>query len=55
LKKCILQEWADIESVITDAVESGDMTLDELETWPALELLRKQPEYHLAIAPFGTR
>ena len=29
LKKCILHEWADIEPLVKDAVESGDMTLED--------------------------
>jgi hypothetical protein len=53
LKKCILYEWAGIGPLVKEAVVSGDMTLDELESWPALELLRKQPEYHKAIGEFG--
>jgi hypothetical protein len=53
LKKSILHEWAGIDLVVKEALESGDMTVDELKLWPALEALRNQPGYHQAILGFG--
>jgi hypothetical protein len=53
LKKCILGEWAGISPLIKKAVIEGDMTLAELDSWPALEPLRARPEYNKAIAEFG--
>lgn len=55
LKKSILGEWSSISPLISEAVTSGDMTLDELSSWPALEPLRTREEYNKAISEFGTR
>lgn len=52
LKKCILGEWHRITSAILDALRSGDMTREELATWPALEPLRGRAEYNKALADF---
>lgn len=53
LKKSILHEWAGVDLVIKEALESGDMTLDELKLWPALAALRDQAGYQQAILEFG--
>jgi hypothetical protein len=55
LKKCILGEWSGISPLIKEAITSGDMTLDELSSWPALEPLRAREEYNKAISEFGDR
>jgi len=52
LKKCILHEWAGIESLIKEVLESKDMTLEELAQWPALDLLRGRDEYKSVISEF---
>jgi hypothetical protein len=53
LKRCILGEWNGIAPLIIKAVTMGDMTLTELATWPALDLLRNREEYNKAINRFG--
>lgn len=55
LKKSIIGEWSGISPLIKEAVTSGDMTLDELSSWPALEPLRTREEYNKAISEFGNR
>jgi hypothetical protein len=52
LKNCILHEWAGIESLIKEVLESKDMTLEELAQWPALDLLRGRDEYKSVISEF---
>lgn len=51
LKKCILGEWTGISPLIKEALK-GDMTLAELDSWPALEPLRARPVYNTATAEF---
>jgi hypothetical protein len=53
LKKCILGEWDRISPLIIEAVKTRDMTLAELDSWPALELLRNREEYFEAVRQFG--
>jgi hypothetical protein len=53
LKKCILGEWSGISKLIKESVVSGDMTLEELSSWPALEPLRGRTEYNRVIREFG--
>ena len=53
LKKCILGEWTGISSLIRESITSGDMTLDELSSWPALEPLRTRAEYNKIVKEFG--
>jgi len=53
LKKCILGEWTGISALIGEAVVKGDMTLAELDSWPALEELRTREAYNTTIAKFG--
>jgi hypothetical protein len=55
LKKCILGEWSGISPFIKKAITSGDMTLDELSSWPALARLRDRTEYNKVIQEFGKR
>lgn len=52
LQKCILGEWSGIGQLITKALQSGDMTVHELETWPALAPLRERPIYSATIRKF---
>jgi hypothetical protein len=51
LKKCILGEWTGISPLIKEALK-GDMTLAELDSWPALEALRTRTVYNNATAEF---
>jgi hypothetical protein len=44
LKKCLLKEWNGIKGDMARALESRDMTPDELSSWPALEALRERKE-----------
>jgi hypothetical protein len=45
LKKSILREFDDIEPFLDRALEDSDLTINELEEWPALEFLRSNPVF----------
>ncbi|MEA2558841.1 MAG: hypothetical protein QOH06_345 [Acidobacteriota bacterium] len=55
LKRCILGEWSGISPLIRESVTSGDMTLEELSSWPALEPLRARAEYNKVIKELEER
>jgi hypothetical protein len=55
LKKCLLCEWGGIAKLMEEALDSGDVTVHEFESWPALEDLRARKEFNTALMKFQGR
>ena len=50
IQKSLLGHFSDIPNLMIKAIESGDMSIEELKSWPALEYLRETSVFWNTIA-----